>query len=219
MRPLSARRLLKFRQQLGFKALGIDRHFTGGNLLFCGPVVAKLADAEALFGAHGRPENAAGHGAGKIQITKAGDGIERRTGLVIGEVFKAGFAFGRWIQQASRRVAGEILDEPGDRSPRPLANGTGAFRIGRTELLQPLLETGCIQLMDSENPHATWRATGLADQPIPAAAGCVGQRSIENLYQFGVTQGKHGFFSAKKRVNRAHVAVVYAIMNVAMTKS
>jgi hypothetical protein len=67
--------------------------------------------------------------------------------------------------------------------------------------------------MDSENPHATLRAAGLADQPISAAAGRVGQRSVENLYQFGVTQRNHGFFSAKKSVNRAHVAVVYAIMN------
>ena len=59
---------------------------------------------------------------------------------------------------------------------------------------QPLLQTGCIQLMDSENTHATWRATGLADQPISAAPGSVGQRSIENLHQLRVTRGKHREF-------------------------
>ena len=123
-------RLLELPQQLGFEPLGIDRHFAGGNLLLGGAVIAKLADAEALLRAHGRPKNAAGHGTGKIQITKAGDGIERRTGLVIGEVFKTGFRLFRGVQQARYRITREVLDEPLDRSPRPLANGTGSFRIG-----------------------------------------------------------------------------------------
>ncbi len=62
-----------------------------------------------------------------------------------------------------------------------------AFRIAGSKLLQTLLKTGRIQLMDSEDAHATLRAPWLADQPISAAAGGVGQRSVENLYQLGVT--------------------------------
>ena len=44
-----ARRLLELLQQLRFASFRIDGHFAGGNLLLSGPVVTKLADAEALF--------------------------------------------------------------------------------------------------------------------------------------------------------------------------
>ena len=100
--------------------------------------------------------------------------------------------------QPGRRVAGEILDQPGDRSPRPLTNGTGAFRIGRTELLQPLLETGCIQLMDSENPHATWRATELQTSQSPlrrAVSASAVSRIFTNLVS---PKGSMGFFQQRK---------------------
>jgi hypothetical protein len=51
---------------------------------------------------------------------------------------------------------------------------------------QSLLQTGRIELMDGEDAHAALGAPGLADQPISAAAGGVGQRGVENLYQLGV---------------------------------
>jgi hypothetical protein len=54
-----------------------------------------------------------------------------------------------------------------------------------------LLKTGCIQLVDGEDPHTALRAPRPADQPIAAAAGSVGQCSVENLYQLGIACGKH----------------------------
>ena len=186
-------------QQLRFQPLGIDRHFAGGNLLFGGAVIAKLADAEALLRAHGRPKDAAGHGTGLIQVTKAGDGISAAQGSSLAKSSKRASAFFRGVQKPRHRIAGETLGEALDRFPRSLANGTGAFRIGHVSSSQSLLKTGRIQLMDSEDPHAALRATGFADQPVSAAAGGVRQRGVENLYQLGVTRRKHGHFSKKRR--------------------
>ena len=119
-----ARGLLKLLQQLRFEAFGVDWHFTGSNLLLRGAVVAKLADAEALLCAHGRTKDAAGNGAGEIQVTKAGGGIERRTGLVIGEVFET-------------RLASS------DGSSRPVAGSPGKPSASRSTDLRARSRTAC----------------------------------------------------------------------------
>jgi hypothetical protein len=145
-------------------------------------VIAKLADAESLLRAHGRTKDPAGNGTRKVQVTKAGGGIECRTRLIIGEVFETRLRLLRWIQQPGRWIAWKTLREPLDRSPRTLANGFGAFRITAGKLSQSLLKTGRIELMDGEDAHATLRATGPANQPLSAAPGGVRQRGVENLH-------------------------------------
>jgi hypothetical protein len=60
------------------------------------------------------------------------------------------------------------------------------LRITAGKLPHSLLKTGCIQLVDGEDPHTALRARRLADQPIAAAAGGVHQRGVENLYQLGI---------------------------------
>ena len=90
------------------------------------------------------------------------------------------------IQQAGHRIARKVPGEALDRSPRPLANRPSTFRISVGQLPQSLMKTGRIQLVDGEDADAALRAAGLADQPISAAAGGVGQRGVEDLYQLGV---------------------------------
>jgi hypothetical protein len=46
------------------------------------------ADGVALAHAHGRAEDAAGHGAPGVDVATAGDGIEGWAGCIVGEVFK-----------------------------------------------------------------------------------------------------------------------------------
>ena len=109
--------------------------------------------------------------------------VQCGTGLVIGKVLETRFGLFRWIQQAGRRVTGEILRQALHGSPRALANRTRSFRVAGTQLLQSLLEPGRIELMDGEDPHTALCAPWLAHQPFPAAAGSVGQRSVDNLDQ------------------------------------
>jgi hypothetical protein len=52
-----------------------------------------------------------------------------------------------------------------------------------------LLQTCRIKLMDGEDADATLCAPGLADQPIPAAPGGIGQRGIEYLHQLAIAAG------------------------------
>ena len=188
---MPAGRLLKLLQQLAFEPFRIDGHFAGFNLLLGGAVITELADAEALLRANGWSKDAAGHGAGQIQVTEAGGGIESGTGLVVGEVLKTGFRLFRGVQQAGYRIAGKARGEALDRFPRPLANGLGSFRFAAGKLLKSLLQTGRVELMDGEDADAALCATGLADQPIATAAGGVGQRCIEDLHQLGVACRKH----------------------------
>ena len=77
------------------------------------------------------------------------------------------------------------------RFPRPLANRLGSLRFAADKLLKSLLQTGRVELMDSEDADAALGATGLADKPIATAARSVSQRCIKNLHQLGVACGKH----------------------------
>jgi hypothetical protein len=67
----------------------------------------------------------------------------------------------------------------------------GSPRIAARKLLKPLLQTGRIELMDSEDADAALCAPGLADKPMPAAVPGVGQRGIEYLHQLAVARRKH----------------------------
>jgi hypothetical protein len=55
---------------------------------------------------------------------------------------------------------------------------------------QAALQSRRIERIDGEDSHATLRATQLADQPLAAASRRIGQRGIDNLYEFLITGGK-----------------------------
>jgi hypothetical protein len=179
---MPAGRLLKLLQQLLLK-VG-DGHFAGGNLFLGSAVIAKLAHPQPLLGAHGRPEHPAGHGARTIQVAMTGRRIERGTGLIIGKVLKAGRL--RRIQQAGGGVARELRAKPFDGFPGPLNHSMSAFSIAYHKLMQSLLQTGRIQLINGENPYAALRAPWSADQPIPTASRGLRQRSVQNLNELRV---------------------------------
>jgi hypothetical protein len=54
-------RLFEIGEEPGLQPIRIDRHFAGGNLLFRGAVIAKLADAKTLLRAHRRSKDAASY--------------------------------------------------------------------------------------------------------------------------------------------------------------
>jgi hypothetical protein len=52
-------------------------------------------------------------------------------------------------------------------------------------------------------------APGLADQPIPAAPGGIGQRGIEDLHQLVVARGKH-----QTMLNRRKPRKIYGVYQI-----
>jgi hypothetical protein len=186
-----ARGLLKLLQQLRFASLRIDGHFAGFNLLLGGAVITEFADAEALLRANRWSKDAAGHWAGLVQVTEAGGGIERGTGFVVAKVLKAGFRFLRGVQQAGYGITGKAMGEALHRFPRPLAKRLGSLRFADDKLRKSLLQTGRVELIYGEDANAALCATRLADQPLSATPGGVGQCRVEYLHQFVVARRKH----------------------------
>jgi hypothetical protein len=60
--------------------------------------------------------------------------------------------------------------------------------------------------MDSKDADAALCAPGLADQPVPAAPGGIGQRGIENLHQLVIARGKH-----QTMLNRRKPRKIYGV--------
>src|SRR5664280_3245886 len=68
-------------------------------------------------------------------------------------------------------------------------------RIDHFQLGQPLLQSQRVELVDGERSHAALCASRLADQPLAAAAGRIGEGRIDNLHQLLVarwTRDTHG---------------------------
>jgi hypothetical protein len=112
----------------------------------------------------------------------------------------------RRIQQASGRVAREVLAKPFDRFPRPLNHSLSAFGIAHRKLTQPLLQPGRIQLINGENPYAALRAPWSADQPIAAPSSGVGQCRVQDLNQLRITSRQLNRF-------RVHIPILFTRHN------
>ena len=108
----------------GFDCQTIESLVRGGGRLVegCGcdlprgrMLKAELADAVALTSGDRRTEGAAGMWPRAVEIACTEFGIQRRAGLIIGEVIKAA----RWLpvlvdcESAGRGIAGEVGREPG----------------------------------------------------------------------------------------------------------
>jgi hypothetical protein len=179
--------LFGFGGEGGFEGVGVEVNFAGGDLFGCCSVETKFADAEAFFCSQRRAENAAGHGAGGVEVAESGGGIEGRAGFVVGEVFEVGAVF---VEKAGARVAGEIWREAGDGLSRSLAEGEGAFGIGGIESGESLAQAGCVQLGDGEDADATLRASRSAQEPGAGAAGSVGDGGVNDLDELCVAGGE-----------------------------
>jgi hypothetical protein len=68
--------------ELCFEGLMIYTHAAVHDFLLRGAGVAEFADADAVFGFDGRPEDTAGHGASAVEGAGAGVGLKRWTWAV-----------------------------------------------------------------------------------------------------------------------------------------
>ena len=93
-------------------------HFAGFDFFGLGVGEAEFADGEAAFfpGADGGTEDAAGHGAGGVEVAEAGFGFEGGTGGVVGVVLEGEIVGLGGTEDAGGGVAGEggeVFGEPG----------------------------------------------------------------------------------------------------------
>jgi len=187
----AADRLFGFGGEGGFERVGVEVDFAGGDFFGCRSVETELADSETVFCLQRRAEDAAGDGAGRVEVAESGSGIEDGAGFVVGEVLEVGGA--RVIEKAGSRVAGKIRSEASDGLPGALADGGGAFGIGRIESGESVAQAGGVKLGDGEDADAALGAPGSAFEPGTGAMCGVGDGGIDDLNEQRVAGGeRHG---------------------------
>jgi len=165
--------------------------FAGGDLFGCCAVETEVADAEAVFCPQRRAEDAAGHGAGGVEVAESGGGIEGGAGFVVGEVLEVSGAI--FVEKAGARVAGKIGSEASDGLPGTLAEGRGVFGIGRIESGESVAQADGVKLGDGEDADAALGASWRALEPGAGAAGGVGDGGVDDLDELRVAGGeRHG---------------------------
>jgi hypothetical protein len=142
-------------------------HFAGGDLLWRCADEAEFAMGEgggagACVHLHGRAEDAAGHGAGCIEVAEAGGGVERGAGGFVGEVFEAGLILIRLAESAGGGVAGKFATEFGDPLLGAEFNGCGSGWVGGAEVVHSFAEAEGVELADGEGAVTALGAAGAA---------------------------------------------------------
>jgi len=156
-------------------------------------VKAKFAHTQALLGANWRAEDAAGHRARLVKLAAAGLRIEHRTGLVVGEFFKALAECFFLIENSCDGIAGKVGGKADTRVASTLTDCGSTMWSARLQLLQASLQAKSIELVDGKRSNAALRATGTADQPSAAAPGGISERGVNDLDQFLIPgSGKSG---------------------------
>jgi hypothetical protein len=168
--------------------LGFGVDFGGGDFFRRGSDEAEFADSEAVFCAEGWTKDAAGHGAGGVEIAESGGGIEDGAGLVVGVVFELGGTI--LVDEAGNCVARKIGSKTGDGLPSAGSDGGGALWVGGVESGKAFAEAGSVELRDGENADAALGASWSALEPGAGAAGRVGYRGIDDLDEVRVAGGK-----------------------------
>ncbi len=183
-----------FGKERGLELLG-DGHFAGGDLGASGAGETELAVAHGFFsagtgGADGRTEDAAGHGPPGIDVATASDGVEGRTGSVVGEVVEAGAVGGGGPEATGGEIAGEsgsMLVEPGASA---VFEGLRRGGSGRAQGVHAGVEAGRVERVDGEGAVTALGAAGAANEPGAGPVRRVGQSGVDDLDEFGVARRK-----------------------------
>lgn len=179
------------RGESGFEGVGVEVDFAGGDLFGCCSVEAEVANAEGFFGAERRAEDAAGHGASRVEVAESGGRIEGGAGFVVGEVFKVNGTI--FVEKAGAGVAGKIGSEAVDGLAGAEAEGGGAFGIGGIEERKAFAEADGVELGDGEDADAALGASGSTQEPGAGAAGSVGDGGVDDLNELRIACGEwHG---------------------------
>jgi hypothetical protein len=167
----------------------IHIQFRGKNLYLARSIETQLAYANAILGTYGRPEDPARHGTRCIEVAGAGEGVENRTGFIVGKIFK--LIFVRFMQNSRCVIAGKLRRQPESRLLGADTDSGGPRRIGPIQLMQSCTQTKRIQLADGEDADAALRASRAALQPFAGSAGGVGRGRIHNLHQISIRLHQH----------------------------
>ncbi len=174
------------RGESGFEGVGVEVDFAGGDLFGCCSVEAEVANAEGFFGAERRAEDAAGHGASRVEVAESGGRIEGGAGFVVGEVFKVNGTI--FVEKAGAGVAGKIGSEAVDGLAGAEAEGGGAFGIGGIEERKAFAEADGVELGDGEDADAALGASGSTQEPGAGAAGSVGDGGVDDLNELRIAE-------------------------------
>lgn len=118
-----------------------------------------------------------------IKLAEASPGIERRTRLVVREIFKALSSLLGFIEDAGYGISGEVGGQTSDRVAGAFAYGCGILRRFFPESFQAEFQAKGIGLIDRKHANATLRTAGTTRQPRSAPARDVGESSVNDLNQ------------------------------------
>lgn len=172
-----------FLQQARFQVVGVGLHFARRNLLVRRALKTQLAYTQTAFRSYRRTEDAAGHGAGFIELAVSSFRIEHWARLVVGEIGKLLLGVFAFVEHATDGIARKIRRQARDRLASPLTNLRRALRSPLLQLGQPSPQAESVQLIDRECAKAALRAAGAANQPFSASPRHVGQRGVHDLDQ------------------------------------
>ncbi len=150
-------------KQLRFQIIGIQIHFAFGNFFIGGALKTKFANAQAIFRTNRWSKDATSHGTRFIKFTKSGRRIERRAGLIVGELRKALFRLFALVQQSAHRITREIFRQPGNRFPRPFAHTFSTRRCALVQACESFSKPDGVELIDRKDSDATLRAPWTTD--------------------------------------------------------
>jgi hypothetical protein len=178
-------------------------HFACDDLLWSRSDETEFAVAQA-FGtiftcrANGRPEDAASHGAPRVNVAAARSGVERGASGVVGEVPKLSFVGFRCSEHAGLGIAGKVwtlLTEP--RAGTEFNCG-GERRIFVAQSRHARTKPRGVEGVDGERSVAALRTADAARKQVSSAAGGIGKRGVDtleklgfaDLHKLGIARGK-----------------------------
>ena len=183
-------------KQLRFKIVR-DRHFALGNLLGCSTDEAQLAMAQAFSAifacrANWRAKDTAGHGPPRVYIAAAGRGVECGACGIVSEIFEACLVIDRTAECAGVSIAGKIRTVFGE----PGAGAVGDFGSERgicdAQLGHPGAQARGIERVNGKGSVTALRAPDATCKERFGAAGCLGERGIQNLHKLDIARWKGG---------------------------
>src|SRR5580700_10241024 len=193
-------------EQARFETVRIRLHLASRNLLVGRSLKAEFADSQAVLGVHRRTEHAAGHGARLVEFAVSRLRVERRARLMVGEIGEPLLRLFSLLQNAADRVAGELSREAGHGFASPQPHPLRTLRSLLLKIGKSSPQAKGVELIDGESADTAGRASRAAHQPMPASAGHVGERGVDDLDQPLIARHSKLF---RHLVRIAHPAISY----------
>lgn len=166
----------------------VERDGAAGDFFWGSVDEAELADGEAAFRRNGQAEEPAGHGACVVEVAEAGFGVKDGTGVVVGEVFKAGVG---WVEDAGGGVAWKFRQEAGEGLSSAIHNGGGAGCVRASKFIEAAPEAKRIELRNGKDAVAALGASWLACEPGTGGSRCLSGGGIDDENEL-VVAGREG---------------------------